>query len=75
MIVWAVIIFALSMILFLLYLFDIFTSFAPWTWSIILFVIALGMLLRVRSKELEGEKEKLARMVSELEKKLNQKKP
>ncbi|UCC12421.1 MAG: hypothetical protein JSW02_02475 [candidate division WOR-3 bacterium] len=75
MIIWAIIILALSIILFLLYLFNIFTSFAPWTWSIILFVIALGMLLRIRSKEMEGEKEKLARMVKELEEKLNQKKP
>jgi hypothetical protein len=55
-------------------LFNIFTSFAPWSWSIILFIIALGMLWRIRSKEMEGEKEKLARMVSELEEKLNQKK-
>jgi hypothetical protein len=39
-----------------------------------LFIIALGMLLRIISKEMEGEKEKLARMVKELEKKLNQKK-
>ena len=74
MIVWALIIFALSLVLFLLYLFNIFTSFAPWTWSIILFVIALGMLLRIRSKEMEGEKEKLARMVRELEEELKQKK-
>ncbi len=74
MIIWAIIILALSIILFLLYLFNIFTSFAPWTWSIILFIIALGMLLRIRSKEMEGEKEKLARMVKELEKRLNQKK-
>jgi len=74
MIIWAIIILVLSIILFLLCLFNIFTSFAPWTWSIILFIIALGMLLRIISKEMEGEKEKLARMVKELEKKLNQKK-
>jgi small neutral amino acid transporter SnatA (MarC family) len=74
MITWAIIIFVLSMVLFLLYLFNIFTSFAPWTWSIILFIIALGMLLRIRSKEIEGEKEKLARMVRDLEDKLKQKK-
>lgn len=74
MIIWAIIILALSIILFLLYVFNIFTSFAPWTWSIILFIIALGMLLRIRCKEMEGEKEKLARMVKELEEKLSQKK-
>ena len=74
MITWALIIFTLSLVFFLLNLFDIFTSFAPWSWSIILFIIALGMLWRIRSKEMEGEKEKLARMVSELEEKLNQKK-
>lgn len=74
MTIWAIIIFALSMVLFLLYLFNIFTSFAPWTWSIILFIIALGMLLRIRSKEMEGEKEKLSRMVSDLEERLKQKK-
>ena len=74
MIVWAIIILALSLVLFLLYLLNIFTSFAPWTWSIILFIIALGMLLRIRSKEIEGEKEKLARMVRELEEKIDQKK-
>jgi hypothetical protein len=32
------------------------------------------MLLRIRSKEIEGEKEKLARMVRDLEDKLKQKK-
>ena len=74
MITWALIIFTLSLVFFLLNLFNIFTSFAPWSWSIILFIIALGMLWRIRSKEMEGEKEKLARMVSELEEKLNQKK-
>jgi 1,4-dihydroxy-2-naphthoate octaprenyltransferase len=74
MIIWALIIFFLSLVLFLLYLFNMFTSFAPWTWSIILFIIALGMLIRVRSKAMEGEKEKLSRMVSELEERLKQKK-
>jgi membrane protein implicated in regulation of membrane protease activity len=74
MIIWALIIFFLSLVLFLLYLFNMFTSFAPWTWSIILFIIALGMLIRIRSKAMEGEKEKLSRMVSELEERLKQKK-
>jgi len=74
MIIWALIIFVLSLVLFLLYLFDMFTSFAPWTWSIILFIIALGMLIRIRSKAMEGEKEKLSKMVSDLEEKLKQKK-
>jgi len=74
MIIWALIIFVLSLVLFLLYLFNMFTSFAPWTWSIILFIIALGMLIRIRSKAMEGEKEKLSRMVSELEERLKQKK-
>lgn len=74
MIIWALIIFVLSLVLFLLYLFNMFTSFAPWTWSIILFIIALGMLIRIRSKAIEGEKEKLSKMVSDLEEKLKQKK-
>ena len=56
MITWALIIFTLSLVFFLLNLFNIFTSFAPWSWSIILFIIALGMLWRIRSKEMEGEK-------------------
>jgi len=74
MIIWALIIFVLSLVLFLLYLFNMFTSFAPWTWSIILFIIALGMLIRIRSKAMEGEKEKLSKMVDDLEEKLKQKK-
>lgn len=74
MIIWALIIFVLSVVLFLLYLFNMFTSFAPWTWSIILFVIALGMLMRIRGKAMEGEKEKLSKMVSDLEEKLKQRK-
>ncbi|HEC78595.1 MAG TPA: hypothetical protein ENI34_05565 [candidate division WOR-3 bacterium] len=74
MIIWAFIIFLLGLIVFLLYIFGLFATFAPWIWSIILFIIALGMLNRIWHKEKEGEKEKLAQMVSELEEKLKQKK-
>ncbi len=73
MVAWAFIIFAYGLILFIFYVFDLFTSVAPWIWSIILFVVALGMLNRIWTKEKEGEKEKLAAMVGELEKQLVQK--
>lgn len=71
MIIWAFIVFGLGFIVFFLFIFDIFTTFAPWIWSIILFVIALGMLNRIWSKEKEGEKEKLAQRVNELQEELN----
>lgn len=67
MIIWAFITFGLGIILFLLYIFGLFSTFAPWIWSIILFVISVGMLNRIWSKEKEGEKEKLAQRVTELE--------
>ncbi len=70
MIAWAFIIFTFGLIVFLFFVFDIFAAFAPWIWSIILFAIALGMLNRIWTKEKEGEKEKLASMVAELEEKL-----
>jgi membrane protein DedA with SNARE-associated domain len=70
MIIWAFIVFALGLVVFLFYIFNLFTTFAPWIWSIILFVIALGMLNRIWSKEKEGEKERLVQMISELEEKL-----
>ena len=70
MVVWAFIVFVLGLTVFLFYIFDVFTSFAPWLWSIILFVIAIGMLNRIWSKEKQGEKEKLAKRVAELEEEL-----
>ncbi|KPK67009.1 hypothetical protein AMJ87_14080 [candidate division WOR_3 bacterium SM23_60] len=73
MVTWAFIVFAYGLILFIFYVFNLFTSVAPWIWSIILFVVALGMLNRIWTKEKEGEKEKLAAMVAELENKLEQK--
>ncbi|MBA7613079.1 MAG: hypothetical protein E3J47_03855 [Candidatus Stahlbacteria bacterium] len=74
MIIWAFIVFVFGLTVFLFDLLEIFAWFAPWIWSIILFVIALGMLNRIWRKEKEGEKEKLASMVAELEDKLKQKK-
>lgn len=74
MIIWAFIVFALGLVVFLFDLFDLFATFAPWIWSIILFIIALGMLNRIWRKEKEGEKEKLASIINELEEKLEQKK-
>ena len=73
MVLWAFIVFAYGLVLFLFFIFDLFSAFAPWIWSIILFVVALGMLNRIWSKEKEGEKEKLAALVSDLEKKLEEK--
>ena len=73
MVTWAFIVFAYGFILFIFYIFNLFTSVAPWIWSIILFIVALGMLNRIWSKEREGEKEKLATMVAELERQLEQK--
>jgi hypothetical protein len=72
MAVWAFIVFIVGLIVFLFYIFDVFASFAPWLWSIILFVIAIGMLNRIWSKEKQGEKEKLAQRVAELEEKLQE---
>jgi hypothetical protein len=72
MVTWAFIVFAYGFILFIFYIFNLFTSVAPWIWSIILFIVALGMLNRIWSKEREGEKEKLATMVAELERQLEQ---
>lgn len=71
MIIWAFIVFGLGLVVFFLFILDVFTTFAPWIWSIILFVIALGMLNRIWSKEKEGEKERLAQRVIELQEKLN----
>ena len=70
MIIWAFITFGLGIVLFLIYIFGLFSTFAPWIWSIILFIISVGMLNRIWSKEKEGEKEKLARRVIELEEEL-----
>lgn len=70
MVIWAFVVFVLGIVVFLFYIFNIFTSFAPWLWSIILFVIAIGMLNRIWSKEKQGEKEKLAQRVAELEEEL-----
>ena len=67
MIIWAFITFGLGILLFLIYILGLFSTFAPWIWSIILFVISVGMLNRIWSKEKEGEKEKLAQRVTELE--------
>ncbi len=72
MVLWAFVIFAFGLVVFLFYIFDLFAAFAPWVWSIILFIVALGMLNRIWTKEKEGEKEKLASMVAELEEKLRQ---
>lgn len=74
MIIWAFIVFGFGVTLFLVYILNLFDTFAPWVWSIILFVIAIGMLNRIWHKEKEGEKEKLAEMVAELEEKLKEKK-
>ncbi len=74
MIIWAFVVFGFGIILFLVYILNLFDTFAPWVWSIILFVIAIGMLNRIWHKEKEGEKEKLAEMVAELEEKLKEKK-
>jgi hypothetical protein len=74
MIVWAFIVFGIGLLVFLFYVFDLFGTFSPWIWSIILFVIAIGMLNRIWHKEKEAEKEKLAEMVAELEAKINEKK-
>jgi membrane protein implicated in regulation of membrane protease activity len=71
MAIWAVIVFVFGIILFLLYVFDLFASFAPWIWSIILFVVSVGMLSRIWIKEKAREKEKLAQRVNELEQELN----
>jgi 4-hydroxybenzoate polyprenyltransferase len=70
MIIWAFVVFAFGLLVFLFYIFGLFASFAPWIWSIILFVIAIGMLNRIWHKEKEAEKEKLAAMVAELESKM-----
>jgi fatty acid desaturase len=70
MAVWAFIIFLFGILLFLLWLFSMFGLIAPWILSVILFVIAFGMLSRIWTKEKEGEKEKLAAMVAELEERL-----
>jgi hypothetical protein len=72
MAIWAFIIFVVGLVVFLFYIFDVFASFAPWLWSIILFIIAIGMLNRIWSKEKQGEKEKLAQRVTELEEKLQE---
>lgn len=70
MVAWAFIVFVVGIVVFLFYIFDVFASFAPWLWSIILFVIAIGMLNRIWSKEKQGEKERLAQRVTELEEEL-----
>ena len=72
MIIWAFIVFVCGLVVFLLYVFNLFAAFAPWIWSIILFIIAVGMFNRIWHKEKEGEKEKLAQKVAELEEKLKQ---
>ena len=72
MVIWAFVVFGFGLVVFLLYILILFTSFAPWVWSIILFVIAVGMFNRIWHKEKEGEKEKLAQKVAELEEKQKQ---
>jgi len=74
MIIWAFVVFGFGIVLFLVYILNLFGTFAPWIWSILLFIIAIGMLNRIWHKEKEGEKEKLAEMVAELEEKLKEKK-
>jgi 4-hydroxybenzoate polyprenyltransferase len=74
MIIWAFIVFGFGVTLFLVYILNLFDTFAPWIWSIILFVIAIGMLNRIWHKEKEAEKEKLAEMVAALEEKLKENK-
>jgi hypothetical protein len=71
MIVWAFIIFGFGVLLFFIYILGLFSTFAPWIWSIILFIISVGMLNRIWSKEKEGEKEKLAQRVIKLEEELD----
>ena len=56
MVIWAFVVFGFGLVVFLLYILNLFTSFAPWVWSIILFVIAVGMFNRIWHKEKEGEK-------------------
>jgi membrane protein insertase Oxa1/YidC/SpoIIIJ len=75
MVVWAFIVFVVGIVVFLFYILDVFASFAPWLWSIILFVIAIGMLNRIWTKEKLGEKEKLAQRVIELEEELQHLQP
>jgi len=70
MIIWAFVIFGFGILLFFIYILGLFGTFAPWIWSIILFIISVGMLNRIWSKEKEGEKEKLAQRVSKLEEEL-----
>jgi hypothetical protein len=70
MALWAFVVFGFGLVIFLFYIFGLFSAFAPWIWSVILFIIAIGMLNRIWYKEKEREKEKLAEMVAELEEKL-----
>ncbi|MGB3340812.1 MAG: hypothetical protein WBB37_04960 [bacterium] len=70
MVIWAFVIFGFGILLFFIYLLGLFGTFAPWIWSIILFIISVGMLNRIWSKEKEGEKEKLVQRVNKLEEEL-----
>ncbi len=72
MINWAFIVFIIGLVALLFHIFNLFTWFIPF-WGLILMIISFGMLTRIWSKEKEGEKEKLARRVVELEEQLNKK--
>jgi membrane protein implicated in regulation of membrane protease activity len=63
---WALITFLVGFVSFIFYLYEIFAWFIPF-WGIIIMAIAFGMLTRIWHKEKEGEKEKLARRIEQLE--------
>lgn len=63
---WALITFLVGFVSFMFYLYDIFKWFIPF-WGIIIMAIAFGMLTRIWHKEKEGEKEKLAKRIEDLE--------
>ncbi len=68
---WALITFVIGLLSFMFYLYNIFNWFVPF-WGIIIMAIAFGMLTRIWHKEKEGEKEKLAQTIEELEDELAQ---
>ncbi len=72
MIIWACIVCIIGLIALLFHIFNLFNWFVPF-WGLILMVISFGMLTRIWNKEKEGEKEKLAQRVAELEEQLKQK--
>jgi len=67
---WALIVFLVGFISFMFYLYDIFTWFVPF-WGIIIMALSFGMLTRIWHKEKQGEKEKLAKRIGELEDELS----